>query len=478
MGRQLTAKDYKISICHDCPGLGRSKDAVSISRYTLYTRCLLCGRPIKAYDVEAAAESKHDRKKYPKGVQRFPRELAANPEQQKVVDIITQRTLDFDCPGKVISICEGPIVTEYEFSPERFTRLRNVLTINEDLAMALEAESVAIQRYHGRNAMLVSIPNKNRKEILFPECLPSVIAHRDDMELPIGFGVQSNGQPYVEDLTKMPHLLVAGSTGAGKSVFLNNVITSLMYIRNPKQVKLVLIDPKSVELFHYNGLPHMMQPAVASVYDALSILERLIQEMRRRTSQLFAFKCKNLKEYNDKCKRGEVSPMTGNPLTPEDAWPYIVVVIDEMADLVLSEKKSFTEKMAQISAMSRAAGIHVIAATQRPSVDILSGKIKVNFPARAAFRVPSSADSKTILSHKGAEQLLGKGDMFYISPERSGMVRLHAPNCKQEDVNLMMKLSIEGGHVLSVPADAKLEVVAEKDLVAAKPPATPKSKVN
>lgn len=468
MGKQLTAKDYKISICHDCPGLGRSKDAVSISRYTLYTRCLLCGRPIKKYDVEAAAESKSDRKKYPKGVQRFPRELAANEEQKRVVDVITQRTLDFDCPGKVVNICEGPIVTEYEFQPERFTRLRNVLGINEDLAMALEADNVTIQRYHGKNAMLVSIPNKNRREILFPECLPAVIAHRDDMELPIGFGVQSNGQPYVEDLVKMPHLLVAGSTGAGKSVFLNNILTSLMYVRTPKQVKLVLIDPKSVELFHYNGLTHMMQPAVASVYDALSILERLIQEMRRRTSNLFSFKCKNLKEYNDKMKAEG---------RPEDCWPYIVVVIDEMADLVLSEKKAFTDKMAQISAMSRAAGIHVIAATQRPSVDILSGKIKVNFPARVAFRVPSSADSKTILSHKGAEQLLGKGDMFYISPERSGMVRLHSPNCKQEDVNLMMKLSTEGGHVMGVPADVKLEVVAEKELQAAKP-ATPKLKVN
>jgi S-DNA-T family DNA segregation ATPase FtsK/SpoIIIE len=211
------------------------------------------------------------------------------------------------------------------------------------------------------------------------------------------------------------------------------------------------------------------------VYDALSILENLIQEMRRRTSNLFAFKCKNLKEFNDKMKAD------GHP---EECKPYIVVVIDEMADLVLSEKKSFTDKMAQISAMSRAAGIHVIAATQRPSVDVLSGKIKVNFPARVSFRVPSSADSKTILNHKGAEQLLGKGDMFYISPEKAGMLRLHAPNTKQADVDLMMKLSIEGGHVLGVPADIinKIdEVIASVPAVATKPApakATPKEKVN
>jgi S-DNA-T family DNA segregation ATPase FtsK/SpoIIIE len=284
------------------------------------------------------------------------------------------------------------------------------------------------------------------------------------MELPINFGVQSNGQPYVEDLTRMPHLLIAGSTGAGKSVWINGILTSLLYMRTPKQMKLVLIDPKSVELFHYQGLPHLMQPPVAGVYDALSIMERLIQEMRRRTSNLFGFKCKNLKEYNDKMKaEGK----------PDDCWPYIVVVIDEMADLVLSEKKSFTDKMAQISAMSRAAGIHVIAATQRPSVDVVSGKIKVNFPARAAFRVPSSADSKTILNCKGAEHLLGKGDMFYISPER-GMQRLHSPNTKQADVDLMMKLSIEGGHVLSVPADATTLPPASTPEV--KP--IPKEKVN
>lgn len=457
-------KDYtngfKLAICRGCKGVG-GKDAVSISRYTLYRRCLLCGNLIDKYDPEKEGLEK-GKKAYPKGVQRFPRELAANPEQQKVVDIISTRTRDFDCPGKVTDIRVGPIVTEYEFSPDRYTRLRKIKDINEDLAIGLAAEDVSIQRLHGKSAVAISVPNKDRAEIKFSDCLPNAVAHRDDMELPINFGVLSNGQPYVEDLVKMPHLLVAGSTGSGKSVFLNNVLTSLLYIRSPKQLKLVLIDPKSVELFHYQGLPHLMQPPVAGVYDALSIMERLIQEMRRRTSNLFSFKCKNLKEYNDKMKaEGK----------PDDCWPYILVVIDEMADLVLSEKKSFTEKMASISAMSRAAGIHVIAATQRPSVDVLSGKIKVNFPARSSFRVPSAADSKTILNCKGAEHLLGKGDMFYISPE-FGMQRLHSPNTKQADVDLMLKLSIEGGHVLSVPADAASPVPTPE----VKP--TPKEKVN
>jgi S-DNA-T family DNA segregation ATPase FtsK/SpoIIIE len=437
-------------VCHGCQKLG-GRDLFVWWR----KRCPLCGRLTEKFTLEGQGKSEKNKKFLVNGkwikskdIQRFPRELAANPEQKRVVDIITERSRDFDCPGKVIEIRQGPMVTEYKFQPDRFTRLYRIKNINEDLAIALSAESVTVQRIPGEAAIGVSIPNAERKTILFDDCLKNVIAHKDDMELPINFGVTATGEPFVEDLVRLPHLLVAGSTGAGKSVFLNNVLCSLLYIRSPKQLKLILIDPKSVELFPYKGLPHMMMDPVASVYDALSQLDRMVQEMKRRTSNLNFAKVKNIQEYNAKMKA------EGHP---DDQWPYIMIVIDEMADLVLQEKKTFTEKMASISAMARAAGIHVIAATQRPSVDVLSGKVKVNFPARIAFRVPSQADSKTILGHKGAEQLLGRGDMFYISPEKSGMQRLHAPLTTQPDVTKMLEMSVKIGHVLNVPADGLSE---------------------
>jgi S-DNA-T family DNA segregation ATPase FtsK/SpoIIIE len=248
-------------------------------------------------------------------------------------------------------------------------------------------------------------------------------------------------------------MLIGGSTGAGKSVFINNILQSLLYIRSPKELQLILIDPKSVELFPYKGFPHLKADPVADIYQALGLLESMVQEMRRRTANLHAAKVKNIAEYNAKMKA------EGHP---DDTWPYILVVIDELADLVMQEKKLFIERMAALAGMARAAGIHVIAATQRPSVDVLSGKVKVNFQGRVAFRVPSPFDSKTILGHKGAEQLLGKGDMFFVSPSKSGLQRLHSPNVKQENLEKLMALSIECGHHFAVPADSlKIELKAD-----------------
>lgn len=456
-------KDLNYFICRDCRGLDgvRNKDLI-LASYFKRNRCCLCGSICEGPIDPAEEMGKQNKKKFPKGTQRFPRELAANEDQKKVIDLVTRRAKDFDCPGKIDDIKVGPMVTEFKFNPDRFTRLKRIKDINEDLAIALGVDSVTVQRIAGDTRIAICVPNKDRKEITFDDCLKNVVVHRDDMELPINFGVTSNGEPYVEDLTRMPHLLVAGSTGSGKSVFLNNLLTSLLYVRSPKQLKLYLIDPKTVELFPYKDLPHLAKAPVNDVYEALGVFETVIQEMRRRTSNLHIFKAKNIKEYNDRVKaEAEALRKEGHAEAAEkrqaDAWPYIVVVIDEMADMILQEKKSFTEKLATIAQMARAAGIHVIAATQRPSVDVLSGKIKVNFPARVAFRVPSAADSKTILNYKGADQLLGRGDMFYISPDKSGMQRLHAPNCKKADVDRMLKISLEFGHVNSVPADQRID---------------------
>ena len=387
-------------------------------------------------------------------------------EQKEISIAIEQKCREFECPGKIVSVQSGPIVTTYEFVPNRFIRIKRLKGLHEDLALALAAENVSVMRVPGKSAVAITVPNKDREVVTFQQTLKNVIARRNDMELPINFGVTAVGEPYVEDLARMPHLLVAGSTGSGKSVFLNNVLTSLMYIRSPKEVELILIDPKSVELRPYETLPHVKRNTVeCDIYRALAVLSEAVQEMRKRMAHLHYNKCKNLKELNDMMKQAG---------KPDLMLPYQVIVIDEMSDIVIQEKKAFTKVMAEISSMARAAGIHVIAATQRPSVDVLSGKIKVNFPARVTFRMPSSADSRTILSRKGAEQLLARGDMLYISPDKAGIMRLHAPLTTAEDVSKMMELSIALGHFNRVPADGppesfKAPEAAEPEEVGDKP---------
>jgi S-DNA-T family DNA segregation ATPase FtsK/SpoIIIE len=397
------------------------------------TTCPVCRGKMKKY------EKKQDSKK----AKRFPRELTPQVvEQRRVSKIIEEKCADFRCPGEVEYVKAGPMVTVYGFRPYRFTRLRELKTLHEDLAVAIPAESVTVMRNPGTMHMNITVPNNERAEVNFEQTLKAVVEHRYDMDIPINLGVSSIGEPCVVDLARMPHLLIAGSTGTGKSVCLNGILTSLLYVRSPKQIQLFLIDPKSVELLPYSGLPHVRRPPVSAVMDALGMMANIIEEMKKRMAFLYFQKVKNLKELNAKLKA-----------QGQEELPYWILVIDEMGDLIIHEKKLFTEAMTQISSMARAAGIHVIAATQRPSVDILSGKIKVNFPARVGLRLPSTGDSKTVFGRAGAEQLLGKGDMFFMSPDLPGLQRLHAPYCREEDIQKMIHLSSEMGHVNNVPAD-------------------------
>jgi S-DNA-T family DNA segregation ATPase FtsK/SpoIIIE len=402
-------------------------------------RCPLCDEKTKVYNISAEADKKR------KALKRFPRLLSPqDEEQQRVIKVIEDKTALFECPGIVVGVKAGPMVTEYEFQPERFTRVKRLRNLNEDLAVAIPAESVSVVRAAGKAAMTITVPNKERQEVSFSGTLKNVIAHRKDMELPINLGVTSTGDPMVVDLVKIPHLLIAGSTGTGKSVLLNTILTSLLYCRSPKDLELILIDPKAVELLPYSGLPHVKREPVSGVMEALALLDTVTQEMKRRMAFLYFNKVKNLGELNEKLRAAG---------KPEECLPYWVIVIDEIGDLILNEKKLTTKALAEISSMARAAGIHIIAATQRPSVDVLSGKIKVNFPARIGLRLPSAADSKTVFGRSGAEQLLGKGDMFVMHPEMPGLVRVHAPHCTRADINRMLELSLELGHVLKVPAD-------------------------
>jgi DNA segregation ATPase FtsK/SpoIIIE, S-DNA-T family len=400
-------------------------------------KCPVCGKGMLPFTKQLAKKAK-----------RFPRietpESKAQKDERKRVSTIIEATCEtFACPGDVIGSRQGPVVTEYKFRPMRHSRVKNLKSLHEDLAVAIPAENVSVSRAIGEKAMNICVPNLVRQDIPFEPTLAAIVEHRYDMELPINLGVTSVGDPVVIDLTKAgPHMLIAGSTGAGKSVAINSILTSLLYIKSPKDLELLLIDPKQVELTPYAGLPHVKRPPVSGTMESLAMMDTVIQEMKRRMSFLAMMRVKNLRELNAKLTT-----------MGEQTHPYWIMVIDEMGELAITEKKRFTERMAQIAQMARAAGIHIIAATQRPSVDVLSGKIKVNFATRLGLRLPSVGDSRTVFGRSGAEQLLGKGDAFLMSGDTPGLMRCHLPHCTEEDIRKMLTLSSELGHVNNVPAD-------------------------
>lgn len=347
-------------------------------------------------------------------------------DQKEARQAIEERSAFFGCPGKVVGVKKGPVITLYEFEPGKVTRVKRLQGLQEDLALALSAEAVMVHRIAGRNLMAIEISNSasERKNIQFRDTLARMReAKRDGMDLPLNLGTDPFGVQVVDDLATMPHLLIAGSTGSGKSVSLNCMISSLIMTCSPHELQFYMIDPKGVELVHYNGIPHMKQEMVTSPHYAKDMLERLVREMRHRLTMLTVDRVRDIRELN-LLRQGRGAELL----------PRIVLVVDELGDLMLQDKKAFISLFAEISQIARATGIHMICATQRPSVDVLPGKIKVNFPARMSFRVTSSVDSKTIVHRTGAEGLLGRGDMLYLSPSRSGCIRIHAPWVPLDDV--------------------------------------------
>lgn len=347
-------------------------------------------------------------------------------DQKEARQAIEERSAFFGCPGKVVGVKKGPVITLYEFEPGKVTRVKRLQGLQEDLALALSAEAVMVHRIAGRNLMAIEISNSasERKNIQFRDTLARMReAKRDGMDLPLNLGTDPFGVQVVDDLATMPHLLIAGSTGSGKSVSLNCMISSLIMTCSPHELQFYMIDPKGVELVHYNGIPHMKQEMVTSPHYAKDMLERLVREMRHRLTMLTVDRVRDIRELN-LLRQGRGAELL----------PRIVLVVDELGDLMLQDKKAFISLFAEISQIARATGIHMICATQRPSVDVLPGKIKVNFPARMSFRVTSSVDSKTIVHRTGAEGLLGRGDMLYLSPSRSACIRIHAPWVPLEDV--------------------------------------------
>jgi len=338
----------------------------------------------------------------------------------------------------VVQIHPGPVVTTYEFKPDAGVKYSKITSLSEDLCLAMQAESVLIDRIPGKATVGIQIPNQTREIISLRELLESEIYQSSKSKLSLTLGKTIHGKPFITDLASMPHLLIAGSTGAGKSVAINSMITSILYRATPSEVRMIMIDPKRLELGMYEGIPHLLTPVVVDPKLASNALRWAVHEMEERYKLLAAHGVRNIDQYNRNVRQ------TASELTPKDRenadseepleeLPYIVVVIDELADLMMVASNEVEESIARLAQMARAVGIHLILATQRPSVDVITGLIKANLPARISFRVSSKTDSRTILDTNGAEQLLGAGDMLYLPPASSRVIRLHGPYISEQE---------------------------------------------
>jgi S-DNA-T family DNA segregation ATPase FtsK/SpoIIIE len=361
---------------------------------------------------------------------------------------LEEKCREFAVEGQVVQIHPGPVVTTYEFKPEAGVKYAKITGLADDLCLAMEAESVLIDRLPGKATVGVQIPNPNRQAISLRELLESEAYVGSESKLTLVLGKTIHGEPYVTDLAKMPHLLIAGSTGAGKSVGLNTMLTSLLYRATPDDVRLIMIDPKRLELGMYEEIPHLLTPVVVEPKKAANALRWAVREMEERYKTLAAEGVRNIEQYNRHVRIRREDP---DAPTGEDApktLPFIVVVIDELADLMMIAANEVEESIARLAQMARAVGIHLILATQRPSVDVITGLIKANLPSRISFRVQSKIDSRTILDSNGAEQLLGKGDMLFMPPASSRAVRIHGPYIsEQESARLASFLRKQGSPV-------------------------------
>ena len=357
-------------------------------------------------------------------------------ELRERADLIEARTQEFDVVGRVQEIHPGPVVTTFEFKPEPGIKYSKVTGLADELCLALEAESVRIDRIAGKSTVGMEVPNPERATIMLRELLESPEFNRSKAILPLALGKDITGNIVVSDLQKMPHLLIAGSTGTGKSVSVNSLILSLLFRAKPDRVKLILIDPKRLELGLYQDIPHLLVPVVTEPVQATNALKWAVGEMEGRYKKLARRAVRTLEAYNEQIRQLSI-PGIDEDDTDDDReqLPYVVIVIDELADLMMVASKDVENCITRLAQMARAVGIHLILATQRPSVDVITGLIKANFPARISFRVASKIDSRTILDANGAESLLGRGDMLFLPPGSSRLMRAHGPMVTEEEVS-------------------------------------------
>ena len=347
---------------------------------------------------------------------------------RKIRELLEKLRL-FKIDGDVVNTYTGPVVTTFEFKPAPHVKVSKILNLQDDLAMALSAETIRIQApIPGRDVVGIEIPNDNFETIYLREILESKTFKETKSPLAVALGKDIVGKPFITDIKKLPHLLIAGTTGSGKSVGINAMLLSLLYRNGPDNLKLILIDPKMLEFSIYNDIPHLLTPVIIEPKKAIIALANLVKEMERRYQLMAQNKVKNIDNYNNKAKKEGLEHM-----------PFIVVVIDELADLMMTGGKEVEYSIARLAQMARAAGIHIIVATQRPSVDVVTGLIKANLPARLSYRVGQKIDSKVILDTMGAESLLGRGDALFTPPGMTGLVRIHAPWNSEDEIEKIVE---------------------------------------
>ncbi len=330
--------------------------------------------------------------------------------------------LDFSISGEIKRVSAGPVVTLYEFEPTAGIKTSKIINLSEDIARNTSSISTRVATVPGKSTIGIEIPNKVRENVALKEIISSKEFNNKDIKIPITLGKSISGFPIVGDLVSMPHLLIAGTTGSGKSVCINTLILSILYRHKPDDCKLIMIDPKMLELSIYQGIPHLLTPVITEPKKATTALKWVVKEMEKRYREMTEIGVRNISGFNDKASSESKKKM-----------PYIVVIVDEMADLMMIAGKEIENYIQRLAQMARAAGIHIVMATQRPSVDVITGTIKANFPTRISFQVTSKIDSRTILGEQGAELLLGNGDMLFMS-SASRIIRIHGPYVSEKEI--------------------------------------------
>jgi len=371
-----------------------------------------------------------------------PSSLLHRPDEQQAVDadelkllaqVLTEKYAEFDVHGQVTQINPGPVVTTFEYKPEAGIKYSRITNLTDDLCLALKAESILIERMAGKSTVGIQVPNREREIIWLRENIESSEFIGTKSKLTLALGKDINGRIVTADLAGMPHLLIAGSTGAGKSVAINAMIMSILYKATPDQVRLILVDPKRLELGNYEGVPHLFTPIITEPKLAANALRNAVREMERRLKLLAEKGVRNVEQYNKLFDDDGTRSLFGED-SEDRPLPFIVIIIDELADLMMLDSGNVEESVTRLAQMARAVGIHLVLATQRPSVDVITGLIKANFPARISFRVATKVDSRTILDANGAEALLGRGDMLYLPSGSARVHRLHAPFVTEKEI--------------------------------------------
>jgi S-DNA-T family DNA segregation ATPase FtsK/SpoIIIE len=386
-----------------------------------------------------------------------PHSEQADAELLSLATRLAEKCKEFNVTGQIKHICPGPVVTTYEFKPDPGVKYSRVVSLVDDLCLALKAESIRIDRMPGKPHVGIEVPNPRRETIFLREVIESRVFKESPSKLTIALGKTIDGLNYKADLAKMPHLLIAGTTGSGKSVGVNALIVSILYNATPDEVKFILIDPKRLELGLYEDIPHLAAPIIVDPKLASRSLKWAVGEMERRYRDLAGWGVRNIDGYNSEIMRRNLVKEYDENNEPWKPLPYIVIIIDELADLMMTSGREVEESITRLAQMARAVGIHLVLATQRPSVDVITGLIKANFPSRISFRVSSKIDSRTIIDTNGAEQLLGRGDMLFLPPGTSRLIRVHGAYIDETEISRIVN------HIKAQGPPAYDETITQSD---------------